>query len=226
MSNLGDIRRATSGATRNIKDFERALVAIRNIKIRETQRVGRDLSRNIFARFAAQLFADEKGSVRPLGPFGKKWRERKKQLKLRPERGQARRGIYKQLRSPLIFAKLSDGFDIDIKRPALWVTGRARLGKIEASLIRNSRKSKNILGNVVKTLVTNRQSFYVNAYIDAYADAKAPGLGLMSTADLVSLETQVNAKIADHLRRVRGAARASLSSKAVAVLKLKFGRAA
>lgn len=222
MAGIGDIRRATSGASTSIKDFQRALAAVKAIKVRETQKAGREASRQIFTRFAAQLFADDKGVVRNLGRYGKRWGARKRALKLRMERGQARRGIFKQIRSPLIYAKLADGFDIDIKRPALWVTGRARIGKRKTVHIRNAGKG----GYRHRLAVSNSESFFVNAYIDHYADQKAKGLGLLANEDIAEIEQRANAAVAGHLAAIRGAAKQALSKRAQATLRINVGRAA
>lgn len=221
-SDLARIRRAASGASRKLKDFTRALDAVRNIKIRETQKAGREVSRQLFTRFAAQLYANENGDVQRLGRFGKAWGERKKALGLRRERGQARRGIYKQIRSPMIYAKLADGFDIDIKRPALWVTGTARLTKRAALVLRNKAGGK-VSAHRYRT---TQGSFYVNSYIDHYANQKARGLGLLANEDLEEIERRANEKISDHLHRIRGAARAALATRAHAKFMLSFRRAA
>ena len=222
MAGLGDIRRATSGASKSLKDFQRALDAVKAIKIRETQRQGAIMSRRIGHRFKFERFGNVEGSIARIKPFSRAWARRKAKLRLDDRRGHARGGIQKQVSSPLIYAKLSDGFDIDIKRPALWITGRARLAlKRKTVLI-----SKTAKGYRHRLSRGRNESFFVNAYIDHFADQKAPGLGLLPNVDLAEMEQAVNAKTLDHLAAIRGAAKANLTNRALARLKLNVSRAA
>lgn len=222
MAGLGDIRRATSGASKSLKDFQRALDAVKAIKVRETQRMGAIMSRRIGHRYKFERYADESGAIRKIKPYSRAWGRRKAKLKLDDRRGVARGGILKQVNSPLIYAKLSDGFDIDIKRPALWITGRTRLA-LRRKTVLTTKTAKGYKHRLSRGL---KESFFVNAYIDHFADEKAPGLGLMASADLAEMEQAVNAKTLDHLAAIRGAAKASLTNRAIARLKLNVSRAA
>jgi hypothetical protein len=222
MSNLGDIRKATSSANASAADFQRALKAIRALKIKETQRVGKIVAKRIGTRFSVGQFAGVGGKIAPLGKYGNAWRLRKIQLKLDLRRGVARKGILKQVSSGQIFAPLADGFDIDIKRPALIVTGNARLGKRPTFLF-----AKRTGGKVKKRKHTGtKESFFVNDYIDHYANAKAPGLGLLSTRDLLDIQEAAQKKVQAHLNAVKGAAQLRFGKAAATKLTLKIGKVA
>lgn len=231
MLNKANIRSVVSGAKRQLKDFQRALAEIRRIKIRETQRAGRIVHRRMGERYERGEFANDAGNVVKIQPYGAKWAKRKAQLKLDMRNGVARKGIVRQVKSPLSYLDRPDGCDFDIKRPNMTVTGRATLGKslrtIAGKAIVSGRgKSRKVVGYQLKRGKTNKRSFLVNSYIDHFADQKARGLGSLANEDLAFMEDSANAKIAEHLASVQSASRKYLSGKARAMLRVDLRRLA
>lgn len=229
MASKANIRAVVSGAKRRVSDFQRALKEIKRIKIRETQKAGKDAARNIATRYKFERYADDTGQVRQIRPYGAAWGKRKAQLKLDDRRGVARGGILKQVQSPLIYSALQDGFDIDIKRPNLTITGRATLGRSLRTLagkavVSGKGRQRAIVALTFKRVKTSKRSFLVNAYIDHFADQKAPGLGNLSNDDLTMIETRANDAIAQHLEAVGSAGSRFLRRGAAAKLRIDLRR--
>lgn len=211
---VANIRSVIAGNKRKLADFQRALKAIRQIKIRETQRAGRIVAKRLGHRFKFERYANESGQVVTVKPYGKAWGARKAQLKLDDRRGHARLGIQKQMDSPMIFVPRSDGFEIDIKRPALWVTGNAR-SRLKRKTVLTANAAKG--GYKHRLQKGKKESFFVNAYIDHFANMKAPGLGLLANEDATYCEEQAQAKIREHLAGVSDASKRFLRGSAAAV---------
>lgn len=227
--NKANIRAVTAGAKRRLRDFQRALAEIKRIKVRETQKAARIVHKQMAARYAQGQYANEQGNVRNIRPYGAKWAKRKERLKLDMRNGVARKGILKQIGSPLCVVDHADGVEIDIKRPNLTVTGNATVGRSQRNIagkaiVAGKGRGKHIVGYAVKRKNTKKRSFAVNRYIDPFADAKAPGLGSISRADEEFLEERASAKIGAHLASIEGARKRVLRGNAAVEVKLELRR--
>lgn len=216
MANIGDIRRAAMGAARTQREFERAVTGIRNRMIRAVQVAGREVYKRMYTRYGQGFYVNKAGKVVRIKPYGAEWGAMKQALKLDMRPGVARKGILKTIRSPLGFIKRSNGFDIDLTRPNLTITGRARV-KAKA----NSRDKK---GRFLKGAAGVRGSFVVNEYIGAFADEKAPGLGNIADRDVAFIRAAANKAASDFIARVRGASKRALTGKALAKITLRLDR--
>jgi hypothetical protein len=225
MADIGDIRRATSGATQSLRAFQRALAAVKQRAVRAAQIAGREVFKRMYTRFAQGFYANKAGQIVPIAPYGDAWGKRKEQLGLDKRRGVARKGILKTIRSPLAFIKYPSGFSIDLTRPNLTITGRATLGKAMRNLAgKRVIKDKSVVAVGVTRLLTNRRSFAVNSYIGHFADQKAPGLGNIARRDSVYINGQINEAVAQHIGNLKGASKRQLSGKAAALITLRLDR--
>jgi len=221
---LGDIRKAASGATRDIKKFERALAQLRRRGVRAIQQEAQVMRKTMANRYQRLgLYADKRGALRRIRKPGKKWNDRKKDLKLDPRPGIARKGVLKTLQSPRVISKRTHGFVYDLKIPAITVTGRATLGKSERNvagkrIMGGTGKTRSVIGTAVKRMVTNRRSFAVNSYIDHFADMSAPGLGSLSGEDKKKLDRVALEAVNKHLADLGEAGRRRLGDTSM----LKF----
>lgn len=213
---LGDIRKAASGATRDVKKFERALAQLKRRGVRAIQQEAQTMRKTMANRYQRLgLYADKRGVLRRIRKPGKKWQDRKKALKLDPRPGIARKGVLKTLQSPRIIVKTTRGFIYDLKQPDITVTGRATLGKSKRNvagkrLLGGKGKDRKVIGTAVKRMVTNRRSFRVNNYIDHFADISAPGLGSLSGEDKKELDRAALAAVNKHLADLGEAGRRRL----------------
>ncbi len=225
MGDIGDIRRAASGAARNLRQFTRAISGIRARLIRAVHSGGREVFKLMYVRHSIGVYANAAGVVVPITPYGTPWGKRKAQLGLDLRPGIARKGVLKTIRSPLAFVKRSNGFDIDLTRPNLTITGKATLGKSKRNLAgkRVVRDGGIVAIGVIRKL-TNRRSFAVNSYLGHFADSKAPGLGNIANTDVELIRLRVGQAIAEHLASVKGMARRVLSGKAQSIFKLRLDR--
>lgn len=216
---LSSIRKAASGAAKELRDFERAVKALRKRVVRGAQQRARTTQKRMVARYERLgLFADRRGALRKIRPFGQKHRKRKRQLKLDMRRGIMRKGVLKTIKSPRAILRTPGGFIFDLKAPGITVTGRATVGKSKRSLagkriISGKGKSRAVIGIGVKVQVTNRRSFRVNSYIDHFADSKAPGLGTLSREDIQDLDEAAQKAADEHIKSLTWAARAKLGKK-------------
>lgn len=225
MAGIGDIRRAAMGAARTQRQFQRAITGLRNRMVREAQVSGREVFKRMHTRYAQGFYADKAGRIVPIRPYGPKWAKRKAELGLDMRPGVARRGILKTVRSPLAFIKRPRGFDIDLTRPNLTVTGKATLGKSARNLAgKRIVIGREVVGMAFTRKVTNRRSFRVNAYIGAFAGRKAPGLGNIARRDVAYIVGNVNKAAARHIAQVKGAAQQQLTGKALAKITLRLDR--
>lgn len=213
------------GAARTAREFERAVTGLRQRIIRAVQVGGREVFKRMHTRFATGFYANKAGRIVPISPYGPAWGKRKLQLGLDLRPGIARKGILKTVRSPLAFVKQPRGFDIDLARPNLTITGRATLGKSARNIAgKRITVGREVVGMAFARKVTNRRSFAVNRYIGHFADAKAPGLGNIATRDVVYLNGQARNAAAEHIARIRGASKRALAGKALARVTLRLDR--
>lgn len=222
--NLGSIRRAESGATRSLREFEKAVRGINRVMVKASQVEGRKVFKRNARRYARSQYANRAGQLARIKGYGGKWKKRKEQLKLDLRRGVARKGVLKTVQSPKAFQKNKDGFTIDYERPDITITGRATLGKSKRNIAGKRIIEKGqAIGIAIKRQVTTRRSFRVNSYIAPFADAKAPGLGSITGKDEQAISKGVLKASEDHIRSVKGATRA-LTRKAAAKIKLRLGK--
>lgn len=231
MAGIGDIRRASMGATRSVRAFQRAVAALKQRAVRAAQVAGREVFKRMGTRFATGFYADKAGRIVPITPYGAAWGKRKAKLGLDPRPGVARKGILKTVRSPLAFVRQPSGFSIDLARPNLTITGKATLRSALRNLagkaiVEGKGKDRKVVGFAVNRRKTNKRSFAVNSYIGAFADSKAPGLGNIATRDHVYINGKVNDAIVDHIAKVKGAAKQVLHGKAKALIVLRLDRVA
>lgn len=225
MADIGDIRRAASGATRRLRDFKRAVAGIRQRVLREVQVSGRIVFKLMHTRYGIGVYANAAGAVVPIRPYGLVWGKRKAQLSLDLRPGVARKGILKTVRSPLAFVKRANGFDIDLTRPNLTVTGRATLGKAMRNIAGKRRVVDGGVASIaIRRLKTDKRSFAVNNYIGPFADRKAPGLGNIAKTDTQLIRTRVGAAVADHIAKVKGMGRKVLTGRALSIFRLRLDR--
>lgn len=229
MAGIGDIRRASMGATRSVRGFQRAIAGVKQRAVQAAQLAGREVFKRMGTRYAMGFFADKAGRIVAIRPFGTAWGKRKEQLGLDPRRGVARKGILKTVRSPLAFVRQPSGFTINLGRPNLTITGKATLSSALRNLagkaiIEGKGANRKVVGLAVKRRKTNKRSFAVNSYIGAFADEKAPGLGNIANRDRVYVEGAVNDAVVAHIARLKGAAKQVLTGKARALITLRLDR--
>lgn len=237
MADIGDIRHATSGATRQLRVFQRAVSAVKQRAVRAAQIAGRTVFKRMYTRFATGFYANKTGQIVPIAPYSDAHGQRKRQLGLDSRRGVMRKGVLKTVRSPLAFVNIPSGFSIDLLRPNITVTGRATLGKgmrnlagktlfrhSDGRLLNVSGKGAQIVARLVNRTLTNKRSFAVNSYIGHFADDKAPGLGNIATRDRVYINGQINESVAQHLGNLKGATKRQLAGKAAALITLRLDR--
>jgi hypothetical protein len=226
---LGDIRRAAMGAAREVREFDAALRALRRRLIRAMQIEGLRSAKEFAARFERLgLFANKNGALQRVKPYGDAWGKRKKRLGLDSRRGVARKGVLKTMRAPAGFARTTTGFEIDLKKPDITVTGRATVGKSRRNLagkriIAGKGKSRAVIGIGLRTLNTNRRSFRVNNYLDHFVNAKAPGLKALSKGQLLRIQREVKAAIEEDIQRTLTTASRKLSLRDRIRLRIDFG---
>lgn len=225
---LGSIRRAESGATRSLREFEKAVRGIKRVMVRAVQVEGKRVHKRNARRYARSQYANRRGGLKRIKSYGVKWGKRKAQLGLDKRRGVARKGILKTVKSPKSFRKTDNGFVIDYERPDITVTGRATLGKSKRSIagkriIEGKGAARQVIGIGVKFQNTNRRSFRVNNYIGHFADQKAPGLGSITRKDEKAIDKEAVEAVDKHVRSVKGASRA-LTKQARTKITLKLGR--
>lgn len=225
---IADIRKIEAGATRSVRDFERALKTVQKRMVRAAQIEGRKVFKKISRRFEKLAYANAAGRVKKLKKFGEAHKARKKQLRLDPRRGHMRKGIAKQIKSPKAFIKRRDGFIIDLEKPALTITGRATLRMRGRNLagrrvLGGSGKARGVVAINIINKLTDKRSFLVNRYIGHYADQKAPGLGSITKADVKRLERKILEAAEGHLVSIIGGTRV-LGGDAAARIELKIGR--
>lgn len=225
---LGQVRKVGSGATRDLRQFQRALKGVRRIMVRAVQVAGRHVHKENARRYARTLYANRLGHLALIRPYGRKHGKRKARLKLDLRPGVMRKGILKTMQSPLAFIKLPNGFQIDLERPNLTITGRATVGKFLRAIagkriIEGKGKDRRVTAIGVKVLNTVRKSFRVNSYLGHFADQKAPGLGNITKADERFIGDEAKGAVEQHLRTVVGASRA-LSARAALKLRLDVRR--
>lgn len=228
MAGIGDIRAIEAGAKRRLRDFEKAIKAIKKVMVKQSHIEGRKIHKLNARRYARGQYASEQGKLKRLGSYGVKWGKRKLDLRLDLRRGVAGKGILKQMQSPAAFKRLKDGFEIDPEGANITITRRATLGKSNRAIagkriLSGKGANRQVIGIAVKFQNTFRRSFRVNNYLKHYAAKKAPGLGSATDKDYTTLEREL-AKAADHhIRSIKGASR-GVSKKAQSVITLKLGR--
>lgn len=225
---LANLRKAMTGAARSLAQLERTIPTLKRRTIRAVQLEGKRAHLCMYQRYAQSRFANKEGVLQSIAPFGAAWGQRKRRLRLDPRRGVARKGILKQIRSPLGFIKHPSGFTIDLLRPALTITGRATVGKSLRALHTQKRaKALAALGAMgVVFQQSAKRSFAVNDYMSHFADAKAPGLGTLARADVVAIRKAVRDAVRERIARVKGTARAALTAEAASKLVLRLDRIA
>jgi hypothetical protein len=225
---LSSVRTAQSGATRELAAFQRALRGLRRIGVRAAQVHGRTAHKEMAAWFGEGKYAGADGNLHRIKPYGHKWGKRKKRLGLDSRRGVARKGVLKTMRAPAGFARTTTGFEIDLKKPDITVTGRATVGKSRRNLagkriIAGKGKSRAVIGIGLRTLNTNRRSFRVNNYLDHFVNAKAPGLKALSKGQLLRIQREVKAAIEEDIQRTLTTASRKLSLRDRIRLRIDFG---
>lgn len=225
---LGNIRKVESGSTKSLREFEKAVRSVKRVMVKASQVEGRKVFKRNARRYARGQYANRRGALVRIKDHGPKWKRRKQQLKLDKRRGVARKGVLKTVQSPKAFIKNKDGFTIDYERPNITVTGRATLGKSQRNLagkriLGEVDGRRQVVGTAIKSLVTNRRSFRVNAYIGHFADQKAPGLGSITTADVKGINKASAQAVDKHVQSIRGASRV-LSKRAAAKIEIKLGK--
>lgn len=225
---LANIRKAMTGAARTLAQLERTIPTLKARAIRAVQIEGKRAHLRMYERYAKEHYANDAGMVVRISPFGEKWARRKKRLRLDPRRGVARKGILKQIKSPLGFVKQPTGFTIDLLRPALTITGRATVGKSLRALHTAKRaKAFAALGAMgVVFQETNRRSFAVNDYMPHFVAAKAPGLGALARADVALIQRAMRDSVRERIEKVKGTARKALTAEAASKLVLRLDRIA
>jgi hypothetical protein len=213
-SELANLRRATQGARRTLRQFERAAAQVQKKAIAAAQVEGKRAHLAMARRYLQEQYANAAGAEVRIKNYGAAWRARKARLGLRMERGQARRGVYKQVRSPLGFVKIERGFTIDLERPGLTVTGRATLSSATRTINTTRNNRLGVLGFVIKK--TNRRSFYVNDYLAFFSAAKAPGLGSITQNERRAINDAARQAVTRHIQGITNAATLQLSKDAAA----------
>ncbi len=239
MADIGDIRRAASGAARELKQFNTAARALRKRVVRAVQTEGRrKVFKNLHTRYEQERYADSRGLVKRIGAYGSKWRRRKIRLGLDLRRGVARKGIIKAVRSPRAFVKTPKGFVIDIEAADITVTGRSSVARLTGRkggpvflagkrVITGKGKDRQVSAILLKqTPKSNRRSFRVNNYIRHFAKRKAPGLGNMTSQERAFLLRVARDTALQHLQGIKGAASRRLGQKAFAKLVIRLDRVA
>lgn len=206
---LASVRRAMTGAARELKQFKSALAAVDTRAVRGIQQGAHDLRKSFANRYGLlALYSDSRGVLRRIRMYGVEWGKRKAKLALDMRPGVARKGVLKTLQSPRVIVRTARGFVFDLTAPDITVTGRATISKSKRNLagkriLAGTGKGRQVVGMGVRRKVTNRRSFRVNNYIDHFARQKAPGLGSIATADLGKLmDAAVQAALKD-LRKVQ-----------------------
>lgn len=225
--NLSSVRTAQSGATRELAAFQRALKSLQRIGVRAAQVHGRTAHKLMWAWFGVGKYAGKDGNLRDIKPYGDKWGRRKKRLRLDMRPGVARKGILKTLRSPAGFVRIAKGFEIDLHKPDITVTGRATVGKSKRNLagkriIGKIDGKRAVIGIGLRTLNTNRRSFRVNNYLDHFVDAKAPGLKALSKAQLEHIQREVSEAIKSDIMRTLATGDRVLSRRDRIRLRMNF----
>lgn len=225
---LANLRKAMTGAARSLAQLERTIPTLKRRLIRAVQIEGKRAHLRMYERYSKSRFADSDGMLQSISPFGAAWAKRKRRLRLDSRRGVARKGVLKQIRSPLGFVKHPQGFTIDLLRPALTITGRATVGKSLRAL-HSKKRAKELaaigaMGVVFKT--TSKRSFAVNDYMPHFADAKAPGLGTLARADVAALNKATRDAVRERIEKVKGTARKALTAEAASKLVLRLDRIA
>lgn len=222
---MANLRRASAATKRDLERFKRAVSTVHDRALRALHIEGKRVHKLIATRFAVGNYANATGAVVPIKNHGAAWAKRKARLKLDPRRGIARKGVLKQLKSPFGFIPQPKGFTIDLKAPALTITGRATVGKsLRATAVARgtARAFDGTLTSLgIKFSVTGNRSFAVNDYVDAFADAKAPGLGALADADREALRAAVNAALTKHLSQSKKEG-LSIARRAAAQLNVRF----
>lgn len=224
---LSSVRRAQSGATRELAAFQRALKNLQRIGVRAAQVHGRTAHKLMWAWFGVGKYAGKDGNLRDITPYGDKWGRRKKRLRLDMRPGVARKGILKTLRSPAGFVRIPKGFEIDLHKPDITVTGRATVGKSKRALagkriIEGKGKNRRVVGIGVKYQISNRRSFRVNNYLDHFVDAKAPGLKALSKAQIEHIQRKVSEAIKSDIMRTLATGDRVLSRRDRIRLRINF----
>lgn len=225
---LSSVRTAQSGAARDLAAFRRALKGLQRIGVRAAQVHGRTAHKLMWAWFGVGKYAGKDGNLRDIKPYGDKWGRRKKRLGLDMRPGVARKGILKTLRSPAGFVRIPKGFEIDLHKPDITVTGRATVGKSKRNLagkriIGKIDGKRAVIGIGLRTLNTNRRSFRVNNYLDHFVDAKAPGLKALSKAQLEHIRRKVAEAVDAEIERVIATGSRVLNRRDATRLRVNFG---
>lgn len=212
-----------------MRDFERAVKQVQRKATKAVQTSGKKAHRRQGRRHARGQYANAAGQLKRLGSYGPKQRRRKQQLKLDMRRGVMRKGILKVMNSPQAFSRIKTGFEIDITRPDITVTGRATIGKSRRAtagkriLQKDSSGVRQVVGIAAKLQVTNRRSFRVQNYIHHYAKQKAPGLGAITSRDQKEISEDAGEAVEAHINSIRGATR-SLSRQAATKITIRLGK--
>jgi hypothetical protein len=189
---------------------------------------GRTAHKEMAAWFGIGKYAGADGNLHRIKPYGDKWGKRKKRLGLDSRRGVARKGVLKTMNAPAGFVRNPNGFEIDLHKPDITVTGRATLGKSKRALagkriIAGKGKNRAVVGIGVKLLNTNRRSFRVNSYLDHFVNAKAPGLKALSKAQIEHIQRKVAEAIKQEIERVMATGSRVLSRRDRLRLRIDFG---
>lgn len=218
---LANLRRAAAATKRDLARFRRAVATVEARAVQAAHVAGKRAHKAMYDRYGAGQYANKAGNVTNIKPFGKAWATRKARLNLDPRPGVARKGILKQIRSPLGFAKAPKGFVIDLKAPALTITGRATVGRSRRAIAvaKGTSRAAGVTG--VKFSLTNRRSFFVNDYIDHFTDDKAPGLGSLADDDRAAVGAAVRDALQKHLSGVQPQG-LSIARRAAATLNVRF----
>jgi hypothetical protein len=196
--------------------------------IRAAQLEGREVHKRNARRYARGQYANRRGGLAMIAPYGLRHGVRKAALNLDMRRGVMRKGILKTMRSPLAFVKTPTGFVIDLSLPNITVTGRASIKKVLRTIagkriIAGTGRNRRVVGTGVKRVRTNRRSFRVNTYIGHFADQKAPGLGSITKADERAINRAMKRAVDAHLATVRGATK-GLTRDAAALVRVDMTR--
>lgn len=152
-----------------LETIKLAVERIQREAVRAAQKWAKKLPSEVQALHSSERYADQAGSVRPLGKIQPRWVSRKVALGLDPRRGHASLGISRALGSPRLVQNTPSGFDVDALRAARGITTKYPRG--------------------VRTKGFRRVN--VGEYIAWYAAQKAVGLVSLTKEQRQSLENTV-----------------------------------
>lgn len=235
---IADIRKATMGAARSLKQFESAVKAIRQRCIRAAQLEGRKAFKRMYEAYQVERYFNAKGQPAHIKPYSERHRKRKLALRLSLQRGVMRKGIIKHVRSPKSFMRTAKGFTIDLEAPNLTVTGRSSVNKLTGKkggpvflagkrVITGKGKDRQVSAIMLKQVPTsNKRSFAVNNYLKYFAEQKAPGLGTLSNGDRAAIEDAIRTAALQFTQQVGEQAKRRLRSLSAAKITIRLNDAA